>query len=76
MRKVMFALAMVMFTTVTANASWQLIPGKPYDGLMMNGRHSPITRLKEPCWSIATSKCALEQNRTQYNENARKAPQR
>ena len=32
-------------------------PGKPYDGLMMNGRHSSITRLKEPCWSISTSKC-------------------
>lgn len=37
-----------------ANASWRLIPGKPYDG------HSPISNYKEPCWSAAVSKCTRE----------------
>jgi hypothetical protein len=53
-----------------ANASWRLIPGKPYDG------HYPISVLKEPCWSAAKSKCALEQNRQQYRDQAKRAPQR
>jgi len=73
MRKVMFALAVVagaFMTLQSANASWRLIPGKPYDG------HYPISVLKEPCWSAALSKCSLERNRTQYHNDARKAPQR
>ena len=53
-----------------AAASWQLIPGKPYDG------HSPISILKELCWSAASSKCALEKNRSQYINDRRKAPQK
>jgi len=53
-----------------ANASWRLIPGKPYDG------HYPISVHKEPCWSAATSKCSFEKNRPQYGNDARKAPQR
>ena len=76
MKKFVFAALTLALLSSPAAASWQLIPGKPYDGLMMNGRHSSITRLKEPCWSISTSKCALEQNRARYNEDARKAPQR
>ena len=40
-----------------ASASWQLIPGKPYDGRF------PLSSYKEPCWSAATSKCAWEQSR-------------
>jgi len=53
-----------------ANASWRLIPGKPYDG------HNPISVLKEPCWSAAKSKCSLEQNRQQYHEQRKRAPER
>jgi len=53
-----------------ANASWRLIPGKPYDG------PSPISVLKEPCWSAAKSKCALEQNRQQYLDQTKRPPQR
>jgi len=73
MRKVMFALAIVAGTFMTlqsANASWQLIPGKPYDG------HSRLSVRKEPCWSIATSKCALEKNRKQMINDLHKAPER
>lgn len=53
-----------------ANASWQLIAGKPYDG------RYPISVLKEPCWSAALSKCSYEKNRQQYHDQAKKAPQR
>ena len=73
MRKVMFALAILVGAFITlqsANASWQLIPGKPYDG------HYPISVHKEPCWSAATSKCSFEKNRGQYGNDARKAPRR
>jgi hypothetical protein len=69
MRKVMFALA-ILAMVQPAQASWQLIPGKPYDG------HYPISVHKEPCWSAATSKCSFEKNRGQYGNDARKAPQR
>ena len=51
MRKVMFAVV-VLSMVQPAQASWQLIPGKPYDG------RSP------------------ERSRKQYNDAARKAPQR
>ena len=40
-----------------ATASWQLIPGKTYDG------HRPLSNYSEPCWSAAISKCAWEQRR-------------
>jgi hypothetical protein len=53
-----------------AAASWRLIPGKTYDG------HYPISVLKEPCWSSATSKCSFEKNRQQYHEQAKRAPRR
>ena len=65
------AIAALMIAMLSsANASWRLIPGKPYDG------HSPISVLKEPCWSAAKSKCALEQNRQQHLDQAKRAPQR
>ena len=65
------AIAALMIAMLSsANASWRLIPGKPYDG------HSPISVLKEPCWSAALSKCAYEQNRQDYHEKAKRAPQR
>jgi hypothetical protein len=73
MRKVTFALVVMagaFMTLQSANASWQLIPGKPYDG------HYPVSVLKEPCWSAATSKCAFEKYRRQYHNDSRKAPQR
>jgi len=52
---------------VRGDAVWQ---ATRYDG------HYPISVLKEPCWSAALSKWALERNRTQYHNDARKAPQR
>jgi hypothetical protein len=69
MRKVMFAVV-VLSMVQPAQASWQLIPGKPYDG------RSPVSVHKEPCWSAALSKCSFERSRKQYNDAARKAPQR
>jgi len=42
--------------TTAASASWQLVPGKPYDG------HIARRGFKEPCWSAATSKCSLEKS--------------
>ena len=62
------ALSIAMLNS--ANASWRLIPGKPYDG------HYPVSRHKEPCWSAALSKCSFERNRQNYHEQAKKAPQR
>jgi hypothetical protein len=46
-----------------ANASWQLIPGQPYDGNSRMWGGGPKGNHKEPCWSAATSKCAYEQSR-------------
>ena len=43
-----------------ASASWQLIPGKPYDGRIA------VRSFKEPCWSAAKSKCALERSRGKW----------
>jgi hypothetical protein len=47
-------------------ASWQLLPGRPFDG------KSPLSNYKEPCWSAATSKCGWEQNRARAITNIRK----
>jgi hypothetical protein len=46
----------VVILSGTANASWQLIPGKPYDG------HIARRGYKEPCWSAATAKCSMERS--------------
>jgi hypothetical protein len=62
--------ASIALSPAPASASWRLIPGKPYDG------HSPVSMLKEPCWSAALSKCSFENNRQQYREQAKRAPQR
>src|SRR5262249_8732237 len=70
MKRFVFAALTISLLSSPAAASWRLIPGKPYDG------HYPISVLKEPCWSAAVSKCALERNRKQYIDDARKAPQR
>src|SRR5215831_16824706 len=56
MRLLLLIASLLAFTTATASASWQLIPGKAYDG------HVARRSYKEPCWSAATSKCSWEQN--------------
>ena len=58
MRKVMFALAILAMATASqsASASWQLIPGKTYDGHIANRGY------REPCWSAAKSKCSMERS--------------
>jgi hypothetical protein len=57
-RNVMFALAFLATATASqsASASWQLIPGKTYDG------HVAVRSYREPCWSAAVSKCFLERS--------------
>jgi hypothetical protein len=59
MRNVMFALAMLAMAQ-PANASWQLIPGKTYDG------HVAVRSYREPCWSAASSKCSMERSGHKY----------
>jgi hypothetical protein len=52
-----------------AAASWQLIPGKPYDGHIGNNR-----MYKEPCWSAASSKCSLERSGGKWMPNGSAVP--
>jgi len=47
---------LAILSATPALASWQLIPGKPYDGRF------PRSVYREPCWSAASSKCAYEQS--------------
>jgi hypothetical protein len=54
-----------------ANASWQLIPGQPYDGNSRMWGGGPKGNHKEPCWSAATSKCAYEQSRQNQGQQNR-----
>ena len=56
------AAALLALAASEASASWQLIPGKPYDG------RYPLSVLKEPCWSAATSRCSWEQSRQQQKQ--------
>jgi hypothetical protein len=65
LRVLLVGIAMLMLTTA-ANASWQLIPGKTYDG------HRPISVYREPCWSAASSKCAWEQSRQSQQNRAKR----
>jgi len=58
--------ALLALAASEASASWQLIPGKTYDG------HYPISNLKEPCWSAAGSKCTWEQSRQQNRAKQRR----
>jgi len=61
MRNVMFALALAMLVMAQpANASWQLVPGQPFDGWSCSHRGC-----KEPCWSAATSRCSWEAYRAE-----------
>jgi hypothetical protein len=70
------AICVVIFWVFMAlrsvNASWRLIPGRPFDG------HRPLSNYSEPCWSAATSKCAREQRRQkaldQLNRAKRTSP--
>jgi hypothetical protein len=69
-KKLLIVVAVMSIAMSSANASWRLIPGKPYDG------HYPVSVHKEPCWSAALSKCDYEKSRQQYHEQSKKAPQR
>jgi hypothetical protein len=66
------AICVVIFWVfmATANASWQLIPGQPFDG---QGPRRPNYNYiyTEPCWSIATSKCSQERQQKQLNRAKR-----
>ena len=53
------------------NASWQLIPGQPYDGNSRMWGGGPKGNHKEPCWSAATSKCTYEQSRQNKGQQNR-----
>jgi hypothetical protein len=70
MKRLVLVLAFSVFYAGSAGASWQLIPGKPYDW------HSPRSNRKEPCWSIAVEKCARERSWKEHLELMKKVPQR
>jgi hypothetical protein len=66
------AICVVILSGTAANASWQLIPGMPFDG------QGPRTNnynynYSEPCWSAATSKCAREQRRQKAPDQLNRA---
>jgi hypothetical protein len=71
MKKLLLAAIMLAVPVGTANASWQLIPGQPYDGNSRMWGGGPKGNHKEPCWSAATSKCAYEQSRQNKGQQNR-----
>jgi hypothetical protein len=65
MKKLLLIATLSILFVGSADASWQLIPGQPYDGNSRTWGGGPKGNHKEPCWSAATSKCAYEQSRQQ-----------
>jgi len=71
MKKLLLAAIILAVPVGTANASWQLIPGQPYDGNSRMWGGGPKGNHKEPCWSAATSKCTYEQSRQNKGQQNR-----